>query len=368
MKKGIKNSCSKSYFYANNGLFEACLSPLENIFNDVFIKLYKEMDLTKLSKEDYAYILYFICIQYTRTDKLKIESEEFFDAAYKGYLKEIYSSMPNFTKEKSGIKELIDLLEKCKITATGAYDQSFPHMQSMLLGLTSPFLIYDLVPLLLLNHTNQDYIISDHPIVLYNKFFNAKREMGLTGFASHGLQIFFPIGPKVLLLLYDKNFYNFNTDTNTQIVNLEEDVTAMNSLQFFNCHELILFSDERQSEYINNLHRKLETSLNKNPEKFKWIICPSSFGLPTLYMKMNRNNIEYDLELSFMSLKKVSEANGYCRNLQGIDEQRSILNSLEKKYHEYASKDSGLRYQSFDGIKANRKSTICRAPSVQREL
>lgn len=331
-KKGVKNICSKSYFYVRSESFEECLSPLENIFSDVFDKLLNEKDLSILSDEEYIFLLYFICLQYVRTNKVKIESEEFWDAAYKGYLKEILSSAPKLAEDIGITRELIEKLEKWKILFTGSYDQSVSHLYGMILGLTGPFLIYDLEPLLVINNTNLDFIISDHPIILYNTFFNNKRETLLTGFASNGLQIFCPMSPKVMIVLYDKNFYEFND--RIQIVDLEEDITAINSLQFFNCHEIILFADPRQSDYLIRLHSELELLLNKNLEKFKWIICPSSFGLPTLYIKTSYENMNYNLKLSFMGLKEGSKIDAFCRNPEGLKEHERILASLEDRYRD----------------------------------
>jgi hypothetical protein len=337
-KKGIKHICSESYFYAKGDQLEECLSPLEQKFKDVIMKLSDGRDVSKLSKEDYIFILYFIGIQHGRTKKEKTYLEDLGDATIKMHLKEILSFEPKLAEDIGLTKEFLDELGDYKITTTGSSGQSIAQMYAMFLGLTSPFLTHDLEPILIINNTDIDFIISDHPIILYNAFFNNKRSTGITGFASHGLQIFCPIDPKIMLILYDKNFYEFDGNIINTI--FETDITAVNSLQFFNCDKFIFFTDYHYIRYIKELYNKLEQLLrNDKSERTKWILCPSSFGVPTFSARLYRENINFNLELSFMKIKDGVRWDGFARNPQGVIELERIIASFERDSIKYNNKE-----------------------------
>jgi hypothetical protein len=219
-------------------------------------------------------------------------------------------------------------------------------------ALANAILISDLKSILLINSTDQNFIFSDKPIIIYNKYFCDKRQYLINGFASPGLQIFCPLNSKVMLVLYDDKFYNFgDRSTDKILIDKGSDIDSLNSLQFLNCYENIFFSDSDQGKSIQSLYSMLKTQIGKkqavdqwaiipssslvlkleNPfdngqSKEKWIIVPNTcMDMDVCYMRgFTRNNINYNLELSFMSLKISLRASpgpeGPCRNPELIEE------------------------------------------------
>ena len=121
-------------------------------------------------------------------------------------------------------------------------------------------------------------------------------------------------------------------------------------MQFFNCDENIFFSDASSGRYIAELNSKLMSSLDKKQSEYEWFFIWSSSltlkiddfskegqirdyrlvipGAPLVYMAIrgpNRNIINYDLDLSFMSIKTSPKWEGICRSPALVEEcDRSI--------------------------------------------
>ncbi|ADB42934.1 DUF4238 domain-containing protein [Spirosoma linguale] len=108
----------------------------------------------------------------------------------------------------------------------------------------------DLKCKLLINRTTTPFIISDNPAVKYNQFLENKNWSGaVTAYGSKGLQIFIPISPKHLIILYDSWSYKIGTKTNHVVeIKNDSDVDQINILQFLNCDKLIFFKNMEQQK------------------------------------------------------------------------------------------------------------------------
>jgi hypothetical protein len=162
------------------------------------------------------------------------------------------------------------------------------------------FYLADLVPTILVNKTEKDFIFSDNPVIFYNSFFNYADDLDMTYLFSPGLQIFTPLSTKIMLMLYDSKFYDpkdislFNDVQGlpTGVISImnEHDINALNTLQLLNCEKSIYFIDSNQSTYIEGLHSALDVSAKS-----------STFGSRT-YISKDESS-ELDKELSEFYIK-----------------------------------------------------------------
>ena len=75
------------------------------------------------------------------------------------------------------------------------------------------------------NKTDMDFLTSDNPIVKFG-------HNGYSGFNSEGIEIFFPINTKLVLILKDPKFFWYESRNHNLFVEIPvEDVAFMNSLQ-----------------------------------------------------------------------------------------------------------------------------------------
>ncbi|WP_461622080.1 DUF4238 domain-containing protein, partial [Bradyrhizobium sp. 23AC] len=77
------------------------------------------------------------------------------------------------------------------------------------------------------------FITSDHPVVFYNQYAEHRTIRSNTGLASKGLQIFYPISPYHIIILYDEAIYKIGAKKSTSVdVTSVSDVQQLNDLQW----------------------------------------------------------------------------------------------------------------------------------------
>ena len=156
----FKNQSSKDYFYIKGRELEDAFEKIEQSQREPLKKLIESKSFKALSKEEYIEILRFIAFQDTRTNYAKRGANETTQHLVREYVKPKMLQDEELNKKVS--KEVIT-----KIDLTYPAD----HLISIEVGLQSPILISDLIPILLVNKTELEFLFSDNPIVLYNLFF-----------------------------------------------------------------------------------------------------------------------------------------------------------------------------------------------------
>jgi len=160
----------------------------------------------------------------------------------------------------------------------------------------------------LINNTAIDFIFSDNPVVLYNSFDRSKGKTNATGLQSHGLQLFCPLNKKVTILLYDHRCYSCVLKEGYVVEINESDVDSINSLQLYNAEKCVYFSDCNQGQYVKKLHDSFGT-LKKGERKIETAFKSETRELLHFY----KTGIEYNLDLSFLSVRKDVKIEGDVR-------------------------------------------------------
>lgn len=158
----------------------------------------------------------------------------------------------------------------------------------------------------IVNSTKLPFMCSDNPVVLYNQLMerHGLRE-GTTGFVQKGIQIFFPIGPGHLLLLYDLSTYKVGRRS-TQIVNIdsETDVLELNRLQYLSADKCIYFGTGISESDITHLAKYSAPFRRPSKMKVKVRQAPDYEGRSRDVISMSEHDIQCRLTLSFVKLTK----------------------------------------------------------------
>lgn len=99
-------------------------------------------------------------------------------------------------------------------------------------------------------------VTSDNPFVKYNSYLRGIRYWGSLGAACRGLQIFVPLSPRVLLVLFDALVYDVAPMATSSL--RKNEVKKVNALQLANAEQCVYFSHWEDAEGIQReakIHR-----------------------------------------------------------------------------------------------------------------
>mgnify|MGYP001597904548 CR=1 FL=1 len=316
----FKNQSSKDYFYVKGKELEDAFEKIEQSQRESINKLIESKSFKTLSKEEYIEILRFITFQDTRTNYAKRGANETTQHLVREYVKPKMLQDEELTKKVT--KEEINNL-----------DLTFPadHLISINVGLQSPILISDLIPILLINNTGAEFLFSDHPIILYNLFFHKDTFESHIGLQSPGLLIFCPLSKDLCLLLFDSKLYQIDAiKDNILGINNPLEIEKINKLQLHRCDKNIYYSNTNQKEKVEKLFNEFSKSNTKSKEvtkfgKLKVLNKPNSEIL-----MIGERNINEDIKLSFLKTKEISEELGRIRNQNLVDAFKNFVRSKKE--------------------------------------
>ena len=314
----IKNMCSKDYFYSKDTKIEQVLSNLEGSQDTIMRNIVSSKNFPNDPRE-YLILLSFICMQHARTETAKLRGDE---------------SMDLLSDEI--VEGLLGTSADVKLT--------FPvmHILKIKIALQSIPLLGDLIPVVMINRTSKNFIFSDNPVVFHNTYLNTNT-FGTLGLQSPGLQIFCPLGDKVMLMFYDRKFYSISIRENYSLeIHDENDVEHLNELQFLNCNATIFYSDKSQKLEVESIHDRTKHLTGKRKMKKDRIQIPDDEkGRRRELLHFYEERPEYDLELSFVKMNKVTDV-GIARNQDMVN---IISKDIDKFDRAHSSKFYGMVYK-----------------------
>jgi len=341
LEVSIKHQCSKNYFYSKSTSIEDTFSQLESLSQKTLRKIIAEKKLYNLSSDELNHLKSHILFQYGRTkssgDSVTETANAILDWLKPHILENAKARGESITKEG---------LDSCKIVLEQ------PVGTPLIISMLSGILIYDLSPILLVNHSKTDFIFSDSPVVLFNSFFNDKVKEGTIGYCTTGLQIFYPINSRLMLFLFNPNYYLIKVMENHTIkVSKDKDVQRINGLQIINAHENIYFQNTEMFDEINQIHTELEKYIPDKKTEFETVVAtPPKKGTYTEIFRTSKAKYRYNLEkLSFLKHNPSASNKIGIRNeklarihskvvdavlrkkISNINELYQFLSELEKK-------------------------------------
>lgn len=301
----IADQCSKDYFYGI-GKIDSAITQFEGVIADTFHSIIETAKFPINTDPKFRINLQFATVlQYWRTMQERYRSLDAYGQVLKLHLEASIRNSDSSDKQK-----LIDGLPKLKI--------NLPPQDTHLFMLRNYFaghmLLCDLNCVLVENMTSKEFIFSDSPTILFNQALNRVENSGDIGFASPGLQIFYPISPKYLIVFYDGKIYkaiNKNAIISTDRI---ADINQLNSLQILNADKTIYFSEDTPHEGIRQLWERLKSSFH-SPQLYREIRNQGPETTELIAHMMNKS-FQFKLNLSF--LEKVR-----LRNSQTIPMIRS---------------------------------------------
>lgn len=220
----ITGQCAKSYFYGEDGQLEKLLSRMEGAYGGLIARIAETN--SKLDEQDGWILRYFALLQSMRTAEQVArvlsrmsEMSDFFRMAEEAHGKD-WDATQNPTPE-SALRELM-LAFNDQLQA-GTID--------------------DLKIVIVRNRSSRDFVTSDDPAVMTNRWLiqrKAKRSFGLN---AAGLLLFLPLSPRMLVLAYDPAVYAITLNGHNEVdLKRENDVLAFNEHQYMGAADAIYFA------------------------------------------------------------------------------------------------------------------------------
>lgn len=285
VKKASLNSVvCEEYLYGEDLVIEKKFENLEGKWDKAFKTINKNEDVTDDEAIETVYqLMTFIAFQHSRTLRV-------FDGQ-----KKLEKFLYNFICENAASEEVArNTLRKYVPKNYNLMEAPF-NVSAQSIGAFK-----DLDLLLIENHSEIDFVTSDNPVVLYNKFLCNRNFQGNYGLSAVGLCIFLPLSPKLCLCLFDPKIY-FSTNNNIRCAINQETVHELNKMFCRNAYEYIFFSKKHSEEYAVELKEffvdKLEskTSLvNSNLGQVIHFMSPSileNYELPFITQRRNSKRI-----------------------------------------------------------------------------
>jgi len=129
----------------------------------------------------------------------------------------------------------------------------------------------------IVNLSELPLITSDAPVIFYNQLMEAAGNyIGATALVAKGLQIFYPIHPRLIVCLYDSNIYNLgNGCTNCCSTESVDEIHQLNALQFISSEAQLFFDDIISEEYIKELCSQY-SEYRKEPRQINTVVKSGS--------------------------------------------------------------------------------------------
>ena len=223
--RNIKDIAMENYFYDNQEppIVEDIFAYLESHSSIIFDKIIEEESIKNLTDTERTIFSLFIFFQYSRTRSAR----EFFSQVAK-LIYEHYEEDKNYPKINNFDLQILrkfleDRGHTAQINIMFGPKGEKPNEFLTIAEETSK-LIFNLEWNITKNNFKREFYTGDHPVIIYNPYSDEKMisGYGIQALKSPGVEIFFPLTPKLCLIIYDKRVSEYKDVSSVRDVKREE--------------------------------------------------------------------------------------------------------------------------------------------------
>jgi hypothetical protein len=346
----IRSQCQEDYFYSKNLECEKKITLVENNAVPVIAQIILENKLPSF-EQWCGDLLLFIVLQYGRTRSQKNVTDSCLSHFAKSSLIKNWDSLKLPPHPDSGKYSFSDFEKDFDLSVNE------PAVISNYMTMLQAPLLLDLEMAILNNSSEALFVTSDNPVVLYNKLYEDLREYSTIGLASTGLQVFFPLSPRTILMLYDPNVYKLKVKNGFLEIKDLHSVQELNKLQWLSADENIYFNPSEQS----SLQAKRDFNKFIRLRKFKSNV---NFTDIDPYLRVSKLSLNCKLNLPFVRLKQSIKQSALSpkpslRNPVFCDLHQKFIALVKKGSKTFDDFDDFFNSYSFD-FETLYTSRVCR--------
>lgn len=262
----ITGQCARSYFYGEDGRLEKLLGRMEGAYGALVRKLADES--FRPDKQDRWLLRYFILLQSMRTAEQvarglarMTQMSDFFRMSEDAHGLE-WDASQDPTPEKA-LQELMHAFNDQLQAGT----------------------VDDLKVVIVRNRTSRDFLTSDDPAVMTNRWLIQRKGIRSFGFNAAGLVLFLPLGPRTLALAYDPGVYSVPSNGCGEVdLKRESDVFAFNEHQYLRAADTLYFALPSEAASIAAEYRATIPLRPERWDRFTAAMCDSETDAHTKFV------------------------------------------------------------------------------------
>lgn len=240
----ITGQCYRNFLYGEDLVLEKFFQKVEGQYANVVNNLHAGSNA--LESAQIGDLRLFISLQYSRTESAMRRIEQ----AQEGVSNEIFEGRgehaQSFRPPPASDRMLI--------------------MQSLKIGMEVAKIWNDLKFCLLVNRTKKEFVTSDDPTVVTNRFYMQKLRQQNFGLANSGLTIIMPLSPNYAAMFYDGNVYSLSDKVGNYCeLRDDRDVSSINEFQYLKANSNIYF---KNIEHHSGLIQEFSRVESSRPEKW----------------------------------------------------------------------------------------------------
>lgn len=283
----IKKQCSKNYFYGEDLYIEKAFHPVESKYSAI-VRVVSDNNYNIFEEEHKQFLKHFWLIQYMRTEAASkrhvemsnslIDGREFEDEEVHNYQLSIDDAVKTSMKVLTKSLDVIDDLKGCLIS----------------------------------NKTQLDFITSDDPAVITNRWhlqYQGNNPLSY-GLGSSGIIVFLPLSPKLMFMAYDGDVYSIVHQKGIVAVKNLEEVMAFNQHQLLNCNGNVFFNGQENSRSVVELYQAIKDRRPPSRHKVTYAVHESTDNGYKRYRVVDEKEAEnYEKVLVHISTEKIYPIN-----------------------------------------------------------
>lgn len=232
----IRGQLCRDYFYGKDSRAEKAFGSIEGQATKIFAEAAENHRLPVPGSEEHEWLTFYLGIQHSRTMGAAEQHNEGSEKTIKAMLRR--------QAELEGNTAILDALDKVRIRRTNAVSEVVGY------ATIGASLLADLTFALVRNVSDVQFISSDTPVVLHNRLYE-NQHVSVTGYANVGLQLFLPLGPRLLLFGYDAAAYDVPRDDDAKLeVKDPRQVRLVNDLQWESAHAVLLSAPDTDEDEL----------------------------------------------------------------------------------------------------------------------
>ena len=236
----LRKQCADDYFYGKDAELEKVFGKVENLYAQTVGKLSKSVSVVSAEEmnelRDFALFLH-------------LRNKAFVSKVRRNF-EEFESLLESFPENYESINDL--------------ETSELARMSIRLHNETRPA-IRDLESVVIENVSKREFIASDDPIILTNRFlYNREGKTTSAYLRSAGLTILMPLTPRHLFCAYDKNIYHI-PKKNGRVVDIREgeEVDRINEFQHIKASQCVYFARLDEADHVLNESVRLNSFRNE---------------------------------------------------------------------------------------------------------